>query len=263
MTVGLAIITHAIRMLIHEPGTTLRVILPGLALVLISTLAASVLVSDVLAAIASNDTSAMMQIAPADILLMLALGLAGLLGYALMAILWHRHVLLNGPERATELRPGPSVIAFYIWRAFTVALVQMLAAVPILTALGVLASLTGMQTTPGQSGPSVILGILGGIAFIWVALRFSITLPAAAMGQRMGLLQSWMISAPLSGAIFGIAALLSLLSVTITVLLSLVFPSDGPAGLLFETCVFLLEGIVFVSVLTTLYGHLVEKRPLG
>lgn len=263
MTVGLAIIAHAIRMLIHEPGTTLRVILPGLAMVVFSTVAASVLVSDVIAAVASNNANAILQIPPSDVLLMLVLGLTGLLGYALMAIHWHRHVLLNGPERVSDLAPSWSVIAYYIWRAFTVALVQMLAAVPILTAITVLAGITGWQTTPGQSGPSVIFGILAGIAFVWVALRFSIALPAAAMGQRMGLLQSWMVSAPMSGAILSVAALLSLISVATSVIMSLLFPGSGPAGLLLETCVFLVEGIIFVSVLTTLYGHLVEKRPLG
>lgn len=263
MTVGLAIIAHAIRMLIHEPGTTLRVILPGLAMVLLSTIAATVLVSDVIAALSGSNANAILQIAPADVLLMLALGLTGLLGYALMAIHWHRHVLLNGPERARDLRPGWSVIAFYIWRAITVALVQMLAAVPILTALTVLAGFTGWQATPGQTGSSMILGLLAGIAFVWIALRFSITLPAAAMGQRMGLLQSWIVSAPMSGAILSVAALLSLINVATSVTLSLLLPGPGPAGLLLETCVFLAEGIIFVSVLTTLYGHLVEKRPLG
>ncbi|APE43041.1 hypothetical protein BOO69_06130 [Sulfitobacter alexandrii] len=259
MTFGLSIIAHALRMLIHEPGTTFRVILPGLAMVLASTIAVTTLVPDTLAAIAASDTDTILTIPPSDILLMLALGLSGLLGYALMAIHWHRHVLLNGPERARDLRPGWGVIAFYVWRAFTLALVQMLTAVPILTALSILASLTG---GPGGGG-SVILGVVGGIAFLWVAMRFSVTLPAAAMGERMGLVQSWIVTAPLSGPILAVAALLSLLSVFMTVVASLVFPATGAGALLLETCVFLAEGIIFVSVLTTLYGHLVEGRPLS
>ncbi|QFT60376.1 hypothetical protein FIU94_16220 [Sulfitobacter sp. THAF37] len=263
MTFGISLIAHAIRMLMHAPGTTFRVILPGLAMVLLSTLAASTLLPDALNAVLRNDTDAILRIDPSDILLMLALGVAGLLGYALMAIHWHRHVLLDGTDRANDLRPGWGIIAFYIWRAFTVALVQMLAAIPILTVLGVLASLTGGQSAPGQGSPSVLFSILAGIAFLWVGLRVSISLPAAAMGQRMGLLQSWMISAPVSGAILAVAALVSLLSVTISVTLSLLFQSPDPTSLLFETCVFLAEGIICVSVLTTLYGHLVEKRSLS
>ena len=260
MTIGLAIIAHAIRMLIHEPGTTIRVILPGLLMVLGSTIASYFLIPETLAAMISSNPDDLLQVPPAHILVMFALGIAALVGYALMAIFWHRHVLLNGPDRSDLIRPSSSVIANYIWRAIIVAFVQMLAAIPILLGMAMLAALIGGMA---RGGPALLTSLLAGIAFVWVALRISIILPAAAMGNRMRILESWTLSAPLTGAIFAISALLSLLNITVSVLAGLILPDPGSLGLLVETCIFLIEGLVFVSVLTTLYGHLVEGRPLG
>lgn len=260
MTRGLAIIMHAVRMLIHAPATTLQVILPGMALVLASTLGAYFLIPDTLIAMVSSDPNDIAQIPPSHVLLLLVLGLAALFGYALMAILWHRHVLLNSPDRDQDISPPGGIIAAYLWRAIIVAFVQLLAALPILFSLAAVAAVLGAGSE--QGGPSIAFNLLAGSAFVWVALRISITLPAAAMGKPMSIRQSWTVSAQLSGAALAIAALLSLFNIATSVIIFGLIPEPGSFALVLETCVFLLEGLLFVSVLTTLYGHLVEGRPL-
>jgi hypothetical protein len=40
-------------------------------------------------------------------------------------------------------------------------------------------------------------------------------------------------------------------------------PDTGALTLVLNTALFILEGLVFASVLTTLYGHLFEGRSLG
>ncbi|MFC6586772.1 hypothetical protein ACFQDZ_05685 [Sulfitobacter pacificus] len=40
-------------------------------------------------------------------------------------------------------------------------------------------------------------------------------------------------------------------------------PVTGGLAILAHTIIYVVEGLVFISVLTTLYGHLVEGRSLG
>jgi hypothetical protein len=109
----------------------------------------------------------------------------------------------------------------------------------------------------------LLIGVLGGLAFLWIALRISLVLPAAAVGNTISLRESWETTAPMSATIWGIAALLAGLNMCIMGLTDVLLPNQGGFALIAQTAVYLIEGIVFISVLTTLYGNLVEGRSLG
>jgi hypothetical protein len=263
MTRAMAIFTHALRMLVFDAGTTLRVLLPALALVLGSAIIGAMLAPEALALF--YDPSApdslpepSMLPDPASVSALLVLGLVGLLGYALLAILWHRHVLLNGPER-DGIRPGTGVVLGYIWRAILVGLVQFLVAIPI----GLVLALMGGAAGAGGLSPTLVLaGVLAGILFLWVALRLGVVLPAAALGITMPLAEGWRVTAPLANTLWGVAALLAVLNALISLGAGLLLPAAPGVRLVVESAIYLAEGLVFISVLTTLYGHLVEGRPL-
>jgi uncharacterized membrane protein YeaQ/YmgE (transglycosylase-associated protein family) len=260
MNTALAILAHALRMLIFETTTTVRVIMPALVLVLGCSLAIAVFAPEMVT---------LMQVAP-DVptppapqtaLGFLVFGVIGLMGYALMAILWHRHVLLNGAERPENLRPDSRIFFIYIWRAIVVGFAQMLAAIPITLLIGVLGS-SIIQNNP--TGPlATLLGLIGGIVFLWIAMRLSVVLPSAAIGRPMSMRESWHTTKPATAALWGVAVLLSGLNMCVYMISATLLPETGTAPMLVQTVIYIFEGLVFVSILTTLYGHLVEGRSLG
>lgn len=257
---AMAILAHALRMLTHEPGTTFRVIAPALFTVLINTVAAIIMAPEALIALQSTPDTFVLP-PRSSIFLLTFLGLVGLIGYALMAILWHRHVLLNETEGQTGLRPGLSVILSYLWRAILLALVQFLVAIPI----GVAIAIVGGVGAAISDGVALffVVGILAGVLFVWIALRLSVVLPAAALGNTMRISESWQATAPIANTLWGLAVLLAVLNVIISLATAAITPDGYAVAMVVQTVVYIVEGLVFISVLTTLYGHLVEGRSLG
>ena len=203
MQAAVAIIAHALRMLIFETGTTLRVIMPALLIVIASVVLAAAFVGDTLMALQTAPEQVMLN-PPASILLVGLLGFAGLIGYALMAILWHRHVLLSGMDRGQVMRPDANILMQYIGKAIVLGLVQFVASIPIVLGMGAIIAVGG------GSAPVVVLsGFLGSLAFIWIALRLSLILPAAALGTRMTILDSWEATMDVSGTMWCVALLLT------------------------------------------------------
>ncbi|NUH66160.1 hypothetical protein HTT03_12775 [Sulfitobacter sp. S0837] len=252
-----ALFAHALNMFLLAPATTLRVILPAVLWVMGAAAVAGVMASDALNAM----HRVMADTAPpptAQVLVLLACGIAGILGYALMAVLWHRHVLLDREAPEAELRPSMGVFWGYVGRAIVLGFVQFLAAIPIGLAMMLLSGLTGSSTAA-----LMLIGLAAGVAFLWVALRLSLVLPAAAMGQTMPIRESWQATAPLAGVLWALAVLLAVVNTLLGVISGVLLPDDPGVRLLLDSALYIIEGLVFVSVLTTLYGHLIEGRALS
>lgn len=260
MNTALAILAHALRMLVFETSATLRVIFPAVLIVLVCSLGIALFATDIIPFFQDPERSGPPP-RPISALSAGIFGFMGLLGYALMAVLWHRHVLLNGAERKEALRPSSAIFWGYIWRALIVGLVQLIAAIPITLAMGILGTPFDLSNT--TSLPATFIGLLGSIVFIYVALRLSIVLPAAAIGHVMTVRRSWEISRPVSNQIWAVALLLTGLNMCVYALTALLLPDAPIISLLSQTVIFIIEGLVFISVLTTLYGHLVQGRSLG
>lgn len=255
MNKATALFAHAMNMLFDAPATTLRVVLPAVLWVIGAAALAGVLAGE---ALTLMQTPAETPPPGCQLLVLLACGLVGVLGYALMAVLWHRHVLLDRAEAGAERHPGAALFARYIGRAIVLGIWQLLAALPIGLAMLLMGGIAGNS----QTG-LMLIGLVAGVAFLWVALRLSLVLPAAAMGQTMPVRESWQVTAPLSGTLWALAVLLAVVNTLLGVISGLLMPADMGLRLLLDTVLYIIEGLVFVSVLTTLYGHLVEGRALG
>ncbi|MFD2738514.1 hypothetical protein ACFSUD_02930 [Sulfitobacter aestuarii] len=250
MRESLAYLIHALRMLVHEPATTLRVLQPALVLLGGASIAAATVAPDFLA-LSAQDPESLVLPTPGKMLTGLLLAVLALLGYALVAILWHRHVLLDGPE---QLRPDGGIVLSYIWRAILVGLVQMAISIPVIFLISAF----------GASGmPVSLLGILAAVFFVWVALRLSVILPAAALGETMTIRQSWETTAPSALPLLWLALWLLVINSLISAGIALLVTPATPFGIALGTLAYLVEGLIFISVLTTLYGHLVQRRPLS
>lgn len=182
--------------------------------------------------------------------------IAGLIGWLWAAVAWHRFVLLE------EYPTGPlptfrgAQMTNYLGNSLLVFLVIMGAAL----ALGLI---VGIVTFALQS-PSVGVALGIGLAFglSWIATRVGLILPAAAIGARLGVGESWKATAPVSGQlilpIFVIALGSTILSQGIVAII-------GPTLLAFVLTMVVswLQLLLNLAMMTTLYGNLIEGRQLN
>ena len=263
MNTARTLLLHALRMLVHDVPTTFRTVLPALVLILGSAILAQIAVPQMVTGeLLTPD--AVETLAPETALITLGLLVAALLGYVLLAILWHRHVLLDDAVRDTARHPGAGIVMGYIWKALGVALVQMLIGIPLGLAVSTVANALGGQGS-AVAGPVLfsLLGIAFGVVLIWFALRVSVVLPAAALGHNLRIAESWASTAPLTRDLLGLAVMLAALNAQLSIVASILAGAVPMFGLPIEAVSYVLETLVIVSVLTTLYGHLVENRALS
>lgn len=182
------------------------------------------------------------------------LGLLEALILAWLAVAWHRYVLLEeAPTGLLPPAPGPETLAYAMW-TFLAQLALLLFAMTGGRALQALAA-----ALPWPAGWLVVLAL--GVGIAWTGLRLGLVLPAAALGRRLDLAEAWRLSAPAAGRLGGVAAAV----VAAGLLAPWLIPAGAPAAVQAGLGVALAwAGLMLgLSLLTTLYGHLVERRPLG
>lgn len=191
----------------------------------------------------------------------------------LLAVNWHRHVLLEEPA---TLRPRGGRMGAYLLRGFQITVVMMIAAMVVFLAVTALNTVLGISVGlfTASEGPSLAamlmaaLGVVAGmIVGFWIyamTMRMSVMLPAAAVGRGFGPRQALARTRGTSGTMVMLLLLMALLLIVLNVPIVLAYVAGlfvfanvlGSALNWFMT-------VLGVSVLTTLYGHYVEDRPLN
>ncbi len=206
---------------------------------------------------------------PFGFLLLATVGFIFLLwSVSLIAIVWHRFILLEEVPQGFIPYRKEFGVGRYFWTGIGIsllaALVAMLIGGILLMILG--PSIGASMQGGGQGGGAVLLGMLGalatGIIVTVFYLRMALILPGIALDQGLTLAQSWEASKGFSGAIAMVAVMMTVLNIAMGFLLEL-FPQTGGAGLLragvqlgFNWFYFMLN----ISILSTLYGHILQKR---
>lgn len=194
------------------------------------------------------------------------------IAYCWAAVGWHRYVLLE--EMGNGLIPnwrGGRILS-YFGRAIVVGLVVILAVMGGGLVVGLVAAITQSM------GVAIALGI--GLVFgaSWVATRIGLVLPAAALGERMTIGESWAVTRPVASHIFLPLIVIALVVGVIQQLVLLIFGQTITVdvfGTMQEQVVLSLPGqivnglvswlqiLVNLALMTTLYGNLVEGRQLN
>lgn len=166
---------------------------------------------------------------------------------------WHRFVLLEEyPEGWVPPFRFDRILS-YIGHALMLGIMMLIVMVSAATVIIGLSS-----ASPVLGG---ILLTTGGLAIGVLLYRFLPILPAAAIGKPLKLSESWEATKGETLTILGlmlIGFLFQLLLNIVAVLFGLV-PVIGP---LLIYAVLLIMSLVNVSILTTLYGHYIEGRPI-
>lgn len=199
---------------------------------------------------------------PGSIIGLLSLAIINVLVYLWIIVGWHRFVLLG--ETPSGYFPnwhGGRNKAYFL-KVFFIALIMIIPMISYTILMG--AFFGGDVLELGLQGPSPLLfliaTLISSVVISYVSLRFSMVLPSVAIGEEMSLKESWMITKASSISIVSISIILSVLY-SIPLVLEQVFPSQlipTIVAIVISAAITLLS----VSILTTLYGLLVEKRKL-
>lgn len=247
------LLKHAINMILNNIGEALK----ASAVPLILLFVLGMFVGGPLAELQSvTDITQLEQVdlmAVAGSVLILLIGYLVIFGW--LAVAWHRFILLGEYPGPVPAFAGSNVVSY---------IVQLVILIVILVAIGIVIGLIG-----GLIGSIIpIFGALISIAMLFVLgyiyLRLALTLPAVAVGARLGIREAWESTGPHSGTFLGIFFLLALLRIVAALpgvlLNSLGLDIVAVAVDLMATWFTLMVG---VGILTTLYGHIIEGRPLS
>ena len=174
--------------------------------------------------------------------------------FAWIAVAWHRFVLLEEyPSTLPQFRDRP--IIKYLGKSFGITLI-IIALVFVALLIGVIISMVG-----GLSVLSIVkFGVTVLISYVW--FRFAISLPGIAVGRSISLGEAWSISKPLDTQIIGIALILMLIGYVSDIVLSPIYGVMPIVAVVFDLGINWVVMMLGISILTTLYGHLVEGREL-
>lgn len=188
--------------------------------------------------------------------LIFLMSIVNLITSAWAAVGWHRFVLREEyGEGIVPVWRGQNVKS-YIGRLIILTLVMILMAVVIALAAGALIFATQSILVIWF----ITIGIAMGIS--WVAVRIGLILPAAALGERMGIGESWAATRPVSTDIL---VPIVILAIAMTVLNGAVEAIFGTSlvGLVLVAAVYWVQILLNLSLMTTVYGMQVEGRSLS
>ncbi len=176
---------------------------------------------------------------------------------AWISVLWHRYMLLS--ERPSDLMPPfrSQVIVAYILATLRVFLVLLAAIIPAMVLLAIFA-VTGLMST----GVGIVgFGFIFTAYVFYISLRISLVLPSRAIGKAMPIGESWHKTGSTGNAIIVVGILMGTGAYIGQMIGQTVF-TNGALLQVFNLVIGWFFVMVSVTILTTLYGYLVEGRSL-
>ncbi len=259
------IIRHAFAMIFNNFGQALRVSIgPYLLLVIAAVVVFGTVSSfEQLSDIASGNLPPEQLAAAGGSIVFGTLVLLILLVFvaAWVAVSWHRFILLeeySGIIPAISGRP----IWPYIGRSFVYGLVIGVFALILGFVVGlVTAVLFAISPSLGSIG-AMGLGLMLGVVLSLLWFRIGVGLPAVAVGKPITMGEALAATAKINGTILGIGVTIVVVSMIAGVAVQGLYGISAILGFAVDLFVQWLTLMVGVSILTTLYGHVIEGRPL-
>ena len=242
-------------MLIDNLGPAFRIsLVPGIAYFLLSYLVAHLVLIPWLQNSADGEPNSLIAV-----ILLFAGVVSTIVLLCLVAVAWHRYVLVEEHPRPWGPKWNGPEITNYFFASVRMIGGTMLIAVPLLIVFGVLSGLSGQGGFDNrQGGP---LAFAFNVAIGYFSVRFSLALPAAAVGSYMRVFDSLRATKPFAGAVFIACLLITLLTHIPNLLIGTLIESVL-AGFAYFAIAGWLQIMLSVSLLTALYGHIVEGRDL-
>lgn len=247
---GYRLFRHAVLMLIDNLGPAFRIsILPAVLFFALTYLMMAQFFSSGDAVAAISEQAGLFAVT------ILCLAVAGFVVFCWVATAWHRYVLLEEQPGAALPRWNGDAIRRYVGASFRVFGITFLVALPLALGLSVL---SGREFS---SDDGTWLSFAFNFAISYLSLRWSLVLPAAALESHITVFESWRRSRDFAGAIF-VANLLVNLLVSVPALVAGSMLNTLFASYSYFAVASWLQLMLSISLLTALYGHIVEGRSL-
>lgn len=193
-----------------------------------------------------------------------------LVGSMSIAIGWHRFILRGNTGALWGAFQPFQVFKSYFWCSLKVFAIMLVLGMLGSTAFYIMFSLIGELVTLDTGQAVVLLALIFGILipalFYWALMQIGLILPAAAVGQKMTLAESIGATKPMGKSLVTTAVLVALfhfLSALLPFLSAAFLPAVvSPVVILISMAIILVSFFVGFGVLTVLYGHLEEGKPL-
>lgn len=192
---------------------------------------------------------------------------AGILGFFVtlaagvwIAVAWHRYVLLaEHPQSVLPPLLGDKMGAYFLK-----ALLIGIALVVLGMVLGMIVGFVAMPLFAAGLGlfGMLVIAALVQVPMIFFGLRLAAALPGAALGVDHGLGAGWEATAEDWKTVLQLSVILAAAMLVLNLVGWLVFGGFGLLAQLWQLIVGWPIMLVGLSVLTTLYGHYIQKRPL-
>ncbi len=255
MTTATAILSHALKMVFHDFAGTLRATAAGLIVVAGAAVLLLSFAPNFADLMISGDEAAARKFTTDNLGLAL-LGILGfVIGYMLLVTSWHRYVLLpdDGHHSYT---PGFGILLGYFGRSLLIGLITLIAAIPLGFIIGLVATLLN-SVLLAQALSVLMMACLG-----WLALRISLILPACSIDKKLTIGESWAATDAVSFVILKLTIAIGAANVLIGFLQTALFGTTGIVAGSIGVAVSVLFTLISASVLTTLYGTLIEGREI-
>jgi hypothetical protein len=210
-----------------------------------------------------NDLQAMMRSGHFNWPAFAALFVLQVLLWLWVVVGWHRYILLN------ELPKFVPVLRFdrmmgYLGKSLLITLILAAVGIVLSVVAGVVIFPIARAVAVGPLGLTALMGLFVFLPVITIGLRLSTTLPGAAVNAGTPLFLGWNATHGQTGSIMFLALVLTLFSVVINLIGASHFTaSAGVLAVIWNVVTQWIVAMVGVAVLTTLYGHFVERRELG
>ncbi len=189
-----------------------------------------------------------------DSIVGLLLGVLSLLAGLWIAVTWHRFVLKEEyPNGWFPQWHGPNMLG-YLGRSILISLLIVIACIVVSIPLGIIGA--GIPALM----PAIPVVLIGFGA--WIFFRLCTALPAAAIGETVSLKTAWESTKPHAVTMVHMA-IIFVAFLLLTMALSFILAQiSGPLNLLFDLVIGWVVTMVGISVLTSVYGHVVEGRDI-
>lgn len=257
---ALRLILHTFRMIFGNFGQALKVSVgPFLILVLAQGVLFGVIATNADTVVGANGPMVLAM------LLMIPLFLFVM---AWVAVAWHRFIL---KEEYTNILPAVSgrPIWPYAGKVILLTLLIFVISIPIFFVLNSVAipfvSMSHIDPITGEADLPIwplVVFMFGFLLIGFVALRLGIALVGTAVEKPMAFGEAWNVTKPVAWTIFGVVIILGLINLVPTILTFVVGIRVPILSAVFSIALNWLTTMLGISILTTIYGHVVEGREL-
>lgn len=183
---------------------------------------------------------------------------------SLVAIVWHRYILLEEIPQGVIPYRADFRIGRYFWLGVGISLLAALVVGMVSGILGMIFGpffMSSMQgVAEGAVGVAFLMGLIIGTIVAVLYLRMALVLPAVALDDSLTIGQAWEKTSGHTGAIIGLALALAFINMVVPMVISLAFGELVWVNLAFMGLYQWFYFMLGISILSTLYGHIVQKR---